>query len=81
MARESARPTYRNQLLSVLPSSDLNLLTPYLTSATLGLRDQLELPNKPIKHIYFPESGVVSVVANGARKKQLEIGIIGREGG
>jgi CRP-like cAMP-binding protein len=51
-----------------------------LTPVELAVRDHLEWPNKPIKYVAFPETGIISVVANGARKKQLEIGIIGREG-
>jgi CRP-like cAMP-binding protein len=34
--------------------------------------------NKRVEHVYFPESGIVSVVANG--QHTIEIGIIGREG-
>ena len=34
--------------------------------------------NKRVEHAYFPESGVISVVANG--EHAIEIGIIGREG-
>lgn len=34
--------------------------------------------NKRVEHVYFPEGGVVFVVANG--EHTIEIGIIGREG-
>ena len=33
-----------------------------------------------MKIVVFPESGIVSVVARGSGRKQLEVGIIGREG-
>ena len=46
----------------------------------LETRKDLERPNIAIKYVFFPESGFASVVNRGVRKKQLEIGIIGREG-
>jgi CRP-like cAMP-binding protein len=72
--------TCRNQLLRALSADDLALLAPLLTSVDLAVRTELERPNRPIKNVFFPEVGMVSVVANGARRKQLEVGIIGREG-
>jgi CRP-like cAMP-binding protein len=80
MAPEETSVTYRNRLLSALSADDLALLSPHLTPVEIELREDLEWPNKPIKQVFFPEAGIVSVVANGARKKQLEVGIIGREG-
>jgi hypothetical protein len=56
----------------------LSLLEPNLQAIELPLRKQLHPRNKRIDHVYFPESGIASVVANGAHA--LEIGIIGREG-
>jgi CRP-like cAMP-binding protein len=38
----------------------------------------LAVKNKRVDHVYFPESGMASVVANG--QQAIEIGIIGREG-
>ena len=80
MTSQSPSIIYRNQLLGALSADDLALLTPLLTPVDLALRAELERPNRPIKNVFFPEAGMVSVVANGARKKQLEVGIIGREG-
>jgi hypothetical protein len=39
----------------------------------------LERPHKPIETVYFPDSGFASVVAIQF-KKQVEVGLIGREG-
>jgi hypothetical protein len=39
----------------------------------------LEYPNQPITHIFFPVSGIASIVAHSP-ESQLEVGIIGREG-
>jgi len=54
-------------------------LQPDLEPMSLPLRLVLEAPNKPIKHNYFIESGLASIVA-GNGQKRLEVGLIGREG-
>ena len=37
-------------------------------------------PERAIEHVYFPDSGFVSVVADGAPDQHVEVGLIGREG-
>src|SRR5438876_7394516 len=69
-----------NQLLASLSTDDLDLLEPHLESVTLNIRKQLEKPNRRIEAAYFPESGFASVVAVQSNGKQIEIGLIGREG-
>src|SRR5258708_25040265 len=68
-----------NKLLASLSTNDFDLLEPHLASVTLGIRKHLEKPNKRIDAAYFPESGFASVVAV-QRGKQVEVGLIGREG-
>jgi CRP-like cAMP-binding protein len=70
----------RNYLLASLSTSDFALLEPNLKSVALGLRKQLEKPNKRIEAVYFPESGFASVVAVQPSGKEVEVGLIGREG-
>jgi CRP-like cAMP-binding protein len=67
-----------NLILSRLSRADLRLLEPHLEPEDLPIRKMLHARNKRIDHVYFPESGIASVVANGDHA--LEIGIIGREG-
>jgi CRP-like cAMP-binding protein len=71
---------HSNRLLATLSTSDLGLIEPHLTFVTLGLRKSLEQPNKRIETIYFPDSGFASVVAVQSNGKQVEVGLIGREG-
>lgn len=70
---------YRNRLLRASSKADLALLTPWLEPVELKLRQSIEQANKPIRHVYFPESGIISVVAKSAGD-QIEAGLIGREG-
>ena len=70
----------RNRLLSSLSTGDFDLLAPHLESVTLELRKMLEKPNKSIEAVYFPETGFASVVAIQRDGKEVEVGLIGREG-
>jgi CRP-like cAMP-binding protein len=71
-------PTQQNLILSRLSRDDLALLQPHLEPADLPLHKVLEQSKKPIKAVYFPESGFASVVVNTG--KPIEVGLIGYEG-
>ena len=73
-------PSSENRLLASLSTGDFDLLEPHLESVTLGLRKHLERPNRRIEAAYFPEAGFASVVAVQSKGKQVEVGLIGREG-
>jgi CRP-like cAMP-binding protein len=73
------RPTF-NKILATLAPSDFGLLEPHLKTVDLPVRFRVEVRGAPIDHVYFVESGVVSVVANGLGKREIEVGIIGFEG-
>ena len=79
MARAASAKS-QNHMLSALSTADYGRLAPHLSSTRLGIRRSLEDANKPIKQIYFPEEGFVSVVAAGTHDRQSEVGLIGREG-
>jgi CRP-like cAMP-binding protein len=68
----------RNRLLASLSVRDRARLQPSLAIVDLPLDKVLEEANRPIENVYFPESGIASVVAgNGV---PVEVGLIGREG-
>ena len=69
----------RNGILLSLAPSALDLLAPHLKLVDLPLRTQLETSRTPVKQVFFMESGMASVVAK-VRRKDIEVGIIGREG-
>jgi CRP-like cAMP-binding protein len=70
----------RNRLFAKMTPPDWALVAPHLESITLKERQVLEVPNKPITHVYFVETGVVSVVAVNAEDHRIEVGVIGKEG-
>jgi CRP-like cAMP-binding protein len=69
-----------NRILSRLSRADLALLRPHLETADLPLLMPLEKANSRIDMIYFIDKGFASVVADGPGKRDIEVGLIGREG-
>ncbi len=71
----------RNRLLQALPDADRNRLAPLLEPVDLTMRKRLQSVRHPIDYVYFPESGIASVIAVGSvDRRQAEVGLIGREG-
>ena len=58
-----SRTDVRNRLLAKMPASDFALLAPHLEMVSLKERQVVEVPGRPITHVYFVETGLVSVVA------------------
>ncbi|HET6159025.1 MAG TPA: Crp/Fnr family transcriptional regulator [Dongiaceae bacterium] len=79
MAGTPSHPT-ANRVLSRLSASDFALLHKHLQRVDLPLRKSLEVRNKAIDYVYFPESGFASVVAKANGGQSIEVGLIGREG-
>jgi CRP-like cAMP-binding protein len=76
----SSRADVRNRLLAKLSPEDWALVAPHLEMVVLKERQVVEVPHKPITHVYFMETGVVSVVAVNEEDHRIEVGVIGREG-
>lgn len=74
------RPEIRNRLLALLPPNELGLLRPRLEPFVLEFESVLYEVGKPIEHVYFPRSGVVSLLAKVNGNSTIEVGIIGNEG-
>jgi CRP-like cAMP-binding protein len=69
---------FRNSLLAQLPRDLVERLR--LRSLDLPVNTPINEPNLPIETVYFPESGVLSVVSVLQNGTSIEIGTIGREG-
>ncbi|MGR3782241.1 MAG: Crp/Fnr family transcriptional regulator [Albimonas sp.] len=70
----------RNQLLAAMSPEDAELIRTALEPVPLPVRQRLEMPNRPIEHVYFPERGVASVIAIGRHDRRAESGLFGRDG-
>src|ERR1035438_1820841 len=70
----------RNRLLLALPSRNLKRLMPELERIPCQRGQVLMDADSPLDHVFFPDSGVVSVVAVYADGSIIEMATIGREG-
>ena len=70
----------RNRLLLALPSRNLKQLLPELEHISCERGQVLMDADSSLNHIFFPDSGVVSVVAVYANGGIIEMATIGREG-
>jgi hypothetical protein len=71
----------RNAVLDHVSNKDFALLEPILEPVELGFRKHLQSANRRLDTVYFPQSGLASVVAvGGGERKQAEVAIIGPEG-
>ena len=76
--REMASP--RNSLLQSLPARQFEQIAPLMEPVTLAPRRTLQHANVPIKHVYFIEEGLVSVLASTDTRNAVEVWLVGRRG-
>jgi len=69
-----------NQLLASLPAPDLDLLLPQLRFVDLPQETILFEAGDTISRIFFPHSGIVSLVVELGSGEMIEAAMIGREG-
>ncbi len=77
---EQGRAPTGNRLLDALPGEELERLGPDMEPVSLGLKEVLIEPDRPIGHVWFPVDCVCSVVAAMADGRAVEVGTIGNEG-
>ncbi len=70
----------RNRLLLALPPRNLKRLAPELEHIPCAREQTLVEANSSLDHVFFPDSGVVSVMAVYADGSIIEMATVGREG-
>lgn len=70
----------RNRLLGALPSEEFAHLQPYLERVRLEPRQMLFERGAAIRHVYFPETAIVSLVRQLSDGRTVEVGTAGCEG-
>jgi CRP-like cAMP-binding protein len=70
----------KNHILAGLPDDERAQIIPRLELVNLKVRQILYDVNVPIEHVYFPEDGIVSIVAVTSQRSAVEVGTIGNEG-
>jgi len=78
VTRERLAP--ENRILAALSSQEYKQLVPELEPFPLIFGAKVFEPDEIIRHVYFPTSGIVSLLATTGQSASLEVGIVGNEG-
>lgn len=73
-------PPVRNRMLAALPADEMQRLARNLDTVQLEAGIILCEPGQAIRHIYFPNDCLISVLAVADGSLTLEVGLIGSEG-
>src|SRR5947209_2536895 len=81
MAKSASSPeAVTNWALASLPRGEFQRLVPSPETVTLHLGDVLHEPGQRIPHVYFPCSGLVSLLSPADGGKVAEVAVVGKEG-
>jgi CRP-like cAMP-binding protein len=79
MVKNSDLPL-QNKLLAALPSTVFDLLSPHFITETLTQGTVVAQPGDELDQIYFPHSGMISILAVLQDGKAIETATVGLEG-
>jgi CRP-like cAMP-binding protein len=81
MATDSRGPARsENRLLATLPGAEYGRLVAGMDPVSFAPRDVVYRAGGPLRHVYFPRSGVFSLAVLMADGRTAEVGVIGRDG-
>ena len=69
-----------NRLLASLPPAEYKRLVPELKPIELTFGEVLYQPGEIIKHVYFPNDSIISLLSAMSERSTLEVGMVGSEG-
>lgn len=69
-----------NQMLAALPKKEYHRLLPKLELVTLTFADVLYEPDEPIHYVYFPNSGMISLLSSVNERATTAVNIVGKDG-
>ena len=72
--------TITNRLLQALPRKEFHRALPNLKMVELKFGTDIYALNAKIRHVYFPNSGIISLLAAVEDSSTLEVGLVGLEG-
>jgi CRP-like cAMP-binding protein len=80
MPSKQRNTSVANRLLAALSKKDYQNLLTGLEPVKLTFGDILFEPGDNIRHVYFPTSGIVSLLSTVGEGEHVEVGIVGNEG-
>src|SRR3954464_9054968 len=78
--RRMASNKIKNKLLSALPTNVFDALRPDLVHVEMEARTQIYSPDDEVQWVYFPSSGMISMLQSTLDSRGIELATIGREG-
>ena len=69
-----------NKILLSIPDSEYHAIRPHLEFFVLPHHRTLYEPNRPLEFVYFPNTGMVSLVVETEDGRTVEVGEVGNEG-
>ncbi len=75
-----ARFSLRKRLLSSLPAKEIDFLKPHLEPVRHSIGDVIFQAGDEIRHVYFPENGMISLLSVTEQGQAVEVGYTGFEG-
>jgi CRP-like cAMP-binding protein len=69
-----------NKILLTIPDDEYTAIRPHLECLALERHNSLHEPNETPRFVYFPNSGLLSLVVVTSDGRTVEAGIVGREG-
>lgn len=76
----AAQATTANRLLNSLAKTELQSLLPLFDRVTLAPKQVLHHRYLPMEHVYFIESGLISVMAKIGERHWVEVWLVGSDG-
>lgn len=74
----TTRPT--NSILAAIPQGEYETIEPLLEFQLLRMRETLQEAGEPPEYVYFPTSGIISVLTVMENGMMIEFATVGREG-
>ena len=71
--------TVRSRILSMLPRAEYRRLRPVLEQISLPLDAVLCAPGDAVRHVYFPNDGIVSLIHEVDERRGVEVAMEGNE--
>jgi signal transduction histidine kinase len=76
----SSRSGVANHLLAAIPAEEVGRLHSHLERVDLTCREILHVADEPVRYVYFPDDGVITLISMMESGASVEVGVVGREG-
>lgn len=80
MSKLAERDLPANALIRSLPAKDREQALRACDSVAMAMGELVAMPGEPMRHVYFPNDGYISLITPAGMSESLEVGMVGNEG-